>query len=178
MTRLLTSHAPEPNNTMFLEFLKAGNHNEGSRDIHSVMLSVQNIYLRMSSWSWELWEKQHYVTFDHTIKREWGDEMCTEEQITSNGWKMRAVNTFLAGWRDRGREGEREGEWWLSWLVENWIRLIGGNLDSRQTWQPREGWAVRTQQYTYLCVLYCSLWVIFSLLIFCPQNSSLEQFRG
>lgn len=28
--------------------------------------------------------------------------------ITSNGWKMRAVNTFLAGWRDKGRAWGRE----------------------------------------------------------------------
>lgn len=40
--------------------------------------------------------------------------------ITSNGWKMRAVNTFLAGWRDRGRAwGRQSGDCHDLWKTEN-----------------------------------------------------------
>lgn len=131
------------------------------------MLPAQNIlYLRISSWSWELWEKQHDVTSDHTIKREWGDEMCTEERNYIKWMKDESCQHF-PGRMERLRKRERkrggEGEWWLSWLVENWIRLIRHNLASHQTWQPGRGEPLEHKS-TLICLFFTSVCRLVSLL--------------
>ena len=131
------------------------------------MLPAQNIlYLRISSWSWELWEKQHDVTSDHTINREWGDEMCTEERNYIKWMKDESCQHF-PGRMERLRKRERkrggEGEWWLSWLVENWIRLIRHNLASHQTWQPGRGEPLEHNS-TLICLFFTSVCRLVSLL--------------
>lgn len=74
-------------------------------------------------WSWT-WGEVWGVVRDTTLcglsshHEMWmGSFKCVSRSIiTSTWWKMRAVNAFLAGWRDREEERER----WLSWRVENW----------------------------------------------------------
>lgn len=77
------------------------------------------------------------MTFDHTIKREWGDEMCTEEHNYIKWMKDESCQHFPGRMeRQRKRERERGGVMTV---------VTGGKLNQTDRRQPGQSSDLATQ---------------------------------